>query len=63
MTKKIITKPMPAAYSGNTGKKHIQIHNEKNDHAVSKPVDKQWKEIAEKVLNENIGAWKTLAKE
>lgn len=30
---------------------------------VSKVTNSNWSKIAKKVLNENIGAWKTLAKE
>ncbi len=64
MAKKIITKKASELYSRKTDKKlDDQVQIQKKDHAISKPVDKQWKEIAEKVLNENIGAWKTLAKE
>jgi hypothetical protein len=64
MAKKMITKVASERYSRKSDeKKGNQVQIQKKDHSISKPVDKQWKEIAEKVLNENIGAWKTLAKE
>jgi len=64
MAKNVIKKKVSEACSRKMDKKlDNQVQIQKKDHAISKPVDNQWKEIAEKVLNENIGAWKTLAKE
>jgi hypothetical protein len=64
MTKKTLTKPTSAVYSGKAAKKPInQAGNMKKNITISKPVDGKWKKIAEKVVDENIGAWKTLAKE
>ena len=47
MAKKMITKVASERYTRKADKKQgNQVQIQKKDHAISKPVDKQWKEIA-----------------